>query len=103
MAYGSTHHVTAQRMEVGAVEELVLILVNGADYGALRDVRVDINRNYPVYFKLENVPWFSHVRVKLTDQISGTSSVFALRIWHDGKGWCHHSVSPPTTVENTPW
>ncbi len=79
------------------------MLVNGADYCALRDVRLDINKEYPTYFKLEGVPWFSFVRIKLTDQISGTSAVSALRIWHDGKGWCHHSVSPPAAVENIPW
>jgi hypothetical protein len=90
-------------MEIGAVEELLLILVNGSDYCALRDLRVDINKQYQNYFTLEDVAWVSHVRVKLTDQISATSEVFSLRVWYDGKGWCHHSVTPPEPVERVPW
>jgi hypothetical protein len=51
-------------MEIGGVEELVLIMAKRPDYCAIRDLRLDSNKQYRQYFMLEDVSWFSHVRVK---------------------------------------
>jgi hypothetical protein len=90
-------------MEIGGIGELVLIMAKRPDYCAIKDLRLDINKQYRQYFTLEDVSWFSHVRVKLTDQISDTSTVISLRVWHDPGAWCHALVQPPQAVEDVPW
>ena len=90
-------------MEIGGVGELVLIMAKRPDYCAIGDLRLDINKQYRQYFMLEDVSWFSHVRVKLTDQTSGTSTAISLRVWFDQGAWCHALVQPPQVVEGVPW
>ena len=91
-------------MEIGAVEELVLCLLNGEKKSSLRDLRVDINKDYREYIKEEDVSWFSNIMVKLIDQGSGgVSKIFALRVWQDGMGPCHAEVTPPENVQHMPW
>ena len=90
-------------MEIGGIAELVLIMAKRPDYCAIGDLRLDINKQYPQYFMLEDVAWFSHVRVKLTDQISGTSTAISLRVWYDQEAWCHAFVPLPQAVEDMPW
>jgi hypothetical protein len=90
-------------MEIGAVEELILLVVDGSAYFALRDLRVSLKQQYGEnYVKVEDVSWFSHVRIKLTDQVSGESTVFTLRLWFDN-GWCHGEGYPPAHVTNAAW
>ncbi len=90
-------------MEIGAIQELVLLVVDGSTYFSLRDLRVSLNRQYGEnYVKVEDVSWFSHVRIKLTDQVSGESTVFTLRLWFDN-GWCQVESLPPSHITNAPW
>jgi hypothetical protein len=93
-------NVTA--IAIGAVEELLLVVVNGAAYGAVRDLRVAGRKLDSGYVAVEDVPWFRYVRVKLIDQSSDTSEVFALRVWKDN-GWCHAPAVVPKNIEDSPW
>jgi hypothetical protein len=90
-------------IDVGEEKELILILVNGSDYATLRDLRADINKQYPIYFRQEDVEWFLYVRVKVTDQNSGFFEIFSRRIWCDARGWCEAPVTPPTHITDLPW
>jgi hypothetical protein len=85
-------------MEVGAIQELVLIFINGEDYASPCDLRHDINKDYEVYFKLESVPWFRYVRVTLTDQITHARKTWVLHIWNN-QGWCCSEIVPPSHVQ----
>jgi len=84
-------------MEIGAVEELLLLLVKDGEYGALRDLRGLRRAPDSVHFAVEDVPWFHYVRVKLIDQASDTSDEFSYRVWSDN-GWWHAQVQVPKNI-----
>ena len=89
-------------MEVGDTRELILVLIDGAHYFALRDLRHDINRVYVEYVKVIPVDWFKNLRVTLIDQTSHASKEWVLKVWHDGQGWCHNVTQQPGKAPRTP-
>jgi len=88
-------------IDIGSTESLVLMVIEDTPT-AIRDLRS--GGWIKQYLEYQGVSWSSWVRIKLTDQVSGTVTTLTLKIWKDRTNrWCHAPASPPEHIENQPW